>query len=456
VPARRFPPEYWRDKFEAHRLMQDVRVAPAPRETAPAPPASGVSLRRREPLRWRDEWRQMRVLLMRAFMSKLRNRANLLITLLAAPALALLIGFVLRYSKNEVYDFASAYHIPTYLFLSLVVAMFLGLTNSVDDITRDKPVLLRERNLNVRLGYYVMAKAATLAVFACLQCILFTLVGNALLEVRGVFPVMFAAMFLTTVSGFAIGLVVSALVNESKTAVLIIPVVLIPQLILAGAFIEYDEMNRNLDFRYMFKQWSDKHPGATIEERSELRVPLVCELMPMRWSYEALVFAQAKLNPLTHRQERIQRAISELAAQPDLDEEGRNRLEDLKDLLAITSGLQAEDAAGIDRRFRLVDAVLAGAPLRRERFKSRGGGVSAEQVYVNQKVSDLISKAEMEQSDYREARHFNIFFGPVKEYLGIRTGMLVFNTGVLVVSSLGLLTLLYFILRRQIRSNWFT
>jgi ABC transport system ATP-binding/permease protein len=456
VPARRFPPEYWRDKFEAHRLMQDVRVAPAPRETAPAPPASGVSMRRREPLRWRDEWRQMRVLVLRAFMSKLRNRANLLITLLAAPALALLIGFVLRYSKNEVYDFASAYHIPTYLFLSLVVAMFLGLTNSVDDITHDKPVLLRERNLNVRLGYYVIAKALTLAVFACLQCLLFTLVGNALLEVRGVFPIMFAAMLLTTISGFAIGLVVSALVNESKTAVLIIPVVLIPQLILAGAFIEYDEMNRNLDFMYTYKQWRNKHPGATIEERSELRVPLVCELMPMRWSYEALVFAQAKLNPLTRRQERIQHAISELAGRTNLDEEERNRLEDLKDLLAITSGLQAADAAGIDRRFRLVDSVLAGAPLRRDRFKSKGGGVSAEQVYVNQKVSDLISKAEMEQSDYREARHFNVFFGPVKEYLGIRTGLLVFNTGVLVVSSLGLLTLLYFILRRQIRSNWFT
>ena len=66
--------------------------------------------------------------------------------------LALLIATILRYSDSGKYDFASAYHIPTFLFLSLIVAMFLGLTNSADDIIRDRAVLQRERNLNVRLA----------------------------------------------------------------------------------------------------------------------------------------------------------------------------------------------------------------------------------------------------------------------------------------------------------------
>ena len=203
---------------------------------------------------------------------------TLLITLLAAPVLALLIGFVLRHSESLHYDFASAFHIPVYLFLSLVVAMFLGLTNSVDDITRDRPVLLRERNLNVRLSYYVLAKAITLAAFAVIQCILFTLVGNALLSVRGVFWIVFVAMFLTTMSGVAIGLVISALVNESKTAVLAIPVVLIPQIILAGALIKYEDMNRDLDFVYSIRQWAARHPTSAMEPRSDLTVPFICSL----------------------------------------------------------------------------------------------------------------------------------------------------------------------------------
>ena len=455
VPARRYSPDYWRDKYEAYHLMKDVQSPTPPRETAAAPQSS--TTRRKEPLRWREEWRQFLVLLKRAFISKLRNNANLLITLLVAPALALLIGFVLRRAEANIYDFASAYHIPVYLFLSLVVAMFLGLTNSVDDVTRDRPVLLRERNLNIRLSYYVTAKALTLAAFAIIQCVLFTLVGDALLAVRGMFWIVFAAMFLTTMSGVAIGLVISSLVNESKTGVLFIPAVLIPQLILAGAFIKYEDMNRNLDLVYTVQQWKATHPGSAMEPRSDLQVPFICQLMPMRWSYEALIFAQAKLNPLTGRQERIQQQITALAALKHPSSLEETRLEDLKELLAKVSGLQAETPRDLDRRFADIDAVIAGGPFDPDKFHSKGRGVTAEQLYVNQKVTDLVSKAEMEQSDYRNdiqgRQLLNVFFGPVKEYLGYRFGIIWFNSAVLILSTLGLFFLLYLILSHQVRTR---
>ncbi|GAT33398.1 ABC-type multidrug transport system, ATPase component [Terrimicrobium sacchariphilum] len=455
VPARRYSPDYWRDKYEAYRLMKDVQQTTPPKDASPQLPST--SARRREPIRWREEWRQFVVLLKRAFLSKMRMPANLLMTILVAPALALLIGFVLRYNESGPYDFSSAYHIPTYLFLSLVVAMFLGLTNSVDDILRDRPVLLRERNLNVRIGYYVAGKALTLSVFALVQCALYTWIGDALLSVRGVYWIVFVAMFLTTVSGVAIGLVISSLVNESKTAVLVIPAVLIPQIILAGALIKYEEMNRNLDFVYTIEQWANRHPDAMSSTRSDLQVPLICEFMPMRWSYEALVFAQAKLNPLTSRQEIIQKQITELAANKNLTEPQEDRLEDLKDLLAIVSGLQGKNAKDIDRKLREVDNVIRGGPLDRAKFRGREKGVTAEQIYINQKVTDLISKAEMEQTDYRNdmpgRRHLNVFFGPVKEYLGIKVNMIWFNIGVLTLSTLVLFFALFLILNHQIRTR---
>jgi ABC-type multidrug transport system ATPase subunit len=454
VPARRYSPDYWRDKYEAFRLMKDVQTPTTPRETA-SPLPSGA--KRREPMRWREEWKQFTVLFKRAFFSKMRNNANLLITLLAAPVLALLIGFVLRHSESLNYDFASAFHIPVYLFLSLVVAMFLGLTNSVDDITRDRPVLLRERNLNVRLSYYVLAKGITLAAFAVIQCILFTLVGNALLSVRGVFWIVFVAMFLTTMSGVAIGLVISALVNESKTAVLAIPVVLIPQIILAGALIKYEDMNRDLDFVYSIRQWAARHPTSAMEPRSDLTVPFICSLMPMRWSYEALVFAQSKMNPLTRRQENIQRQIDELAALPNPSPAQEERLEDLKDLLAILSGLHAESVSALKKKLAEIDAVVKGGPFDRKKFRTGERGITAEQLYVNQKVTDLISKAEMEQSDYRNDSAgrgaLNVFFGPVKEYFGFKIGLLWFNTGVLVVSTLSMFFLLWLLLNYQVRNR---
>src|SRR5204863_1150354 len=158
VAARRYSPEFWRDKYEAYRLIQDVKQVSLRREQVPQLPAATTQKRKRTPIRWHDEWTQFRALMRRAFISKLRNRANVIITLGVAPVLALLIGTILRYSDSGQYDFASAYHIPTYLFLSLIVAMFLGLTNSADDVIRDRAVLQRERNLNVRLSYYVISK----------------------------------------------------------------------------------------------------------------------------------------------------------------------------------------------------------------------------------------------------------------------------------------------------------
>lgn len=451
VPARRFSPDYWRDKYEAFRLVKDVQqdTAVPPREVSP--PARPAPQRRERAMRWSEEWGQFLTLLQRAFISKLRNPASLVLTLLVSPLLALLIGIVLRYTEEDVYDFASAFHMPTYLFLSLVVAMFLGLTNSVDDIIRDRPVLMRERNLNVRIGYYVTAKGLTLCLFAVIQCALFTLLGNQLLEVRGVFLEMFTAMFLTAASGIAIGLLISALVSEAKTAVLVIPAVLIPQIILAGALIKYEEMNRNLDVVYVFEQWFDRHTDTSMPPRSDLRVPLICEFMPMRWSYEALVYAQAKLNPLTSRQRRARAAINALVARDQLDDHQLDRLEDLKEMLVILSGLEGDSPRDVDRKLRAADRVLAGAPLERAVFIDARQGVTAEQLYVNQKITDLVSKAEMEQTDYRETRHLNVFFGPVKEYFGIRAGVLWFNSGVLLLSTLAIFFALYFILRYQIR-----
>jgi len=323
----------------------------------------------------------------------------------------------------------------------------------VDDIIRDRPVLMRERNLDVRLIYYVLAKGLTLAVFALIQCALFAWIGNWLLSMRDGFWIVFIAMFLTTGSGAAIGLVISSLVNESKTGILIIPAVLIPQIILSGALIKYEEMNRNLDFVYTIQQWVNRHPDSAMPARSDLQVPLICEFMPTRWSYEALVFAQAKLNPLTKRQELIQRKINEIVSNKESSTADEDRLEDLKDALAVLSGLEASDPRKLDEQFRRIDRVIAGGKFDPEAFEGTGTGVTAEQLYVNQKVTDLISKAEMEQSDYRESRHLNVFFGPVKEYFGTRIGLLWFNSIVLLFSTVFLFFVLYMILRAQIRTR---
>ena len=123
----------------------------------------------------------------------------------------------------------------------------------------------------------------------------------------------------------------------------------------------------------------------------------------------------------------------------------------MKEVLAVLSGLEAKSAEELDRYLKQVDQVLD----RKRTFNSAvfneaKGAVTAEQVYLNQKVSDLISNAEMEQSDYRRGSRPNVFFGAEKRYLGVKISVFLFNTIVLIGSTLGLLGLLFWILRRQL------
>src|SRR4051812_8418503 len=361
VAARRYSPEFWRDKYEAFRLIQDVKQVSLRREPLTALPATPARKGRTE-IRWHDEWTQLRTLLKRAFMSKLRNKGNLVITIGVAPVLALLIATLLRYSDTGKYDFASAYHIPTFLFLGLIVAMFLGLTNSADDIIGDRAVLQRERNLNVRLGYYVISKTFTLGIFALMQCVLFVLIGNYILAIRGMFWPYLGVVFMTAMGGVALGLLVSTLVADPKTAANIVPLVLIPQIIMGGALIKYEDMNRNLALVYALTHWFKEHPNPDRGKKmqSKLEVPFVCQFIAMRWSYEELVVAQAKLNPLSKRQERAQKEIDKIVSQHQQDAKESKRLDELKETLAVLSGLEAKSSSEVDRYLKIIDQILNG------------------------------------------------------------------------------------------------
>lgn len=425
VAARRFPPNFWRDRYQTHRLMQSMsggdtqsrhrgessrRDSEAKQKKVPQPPKHHL----------REEFILFGTLLSRAFLSKLRNRANLLTTLLEAPLLALLISSVLRYSEEEHYTFASAFHIPTYLFLSLVVSMFLGLTNSADEIIRDRAMLSRERNHNLRTFYYLFGKIIALGTFALLQCFIYLAVGNWMLELREMFLIHLWWMFITSISGACLGLLVSSLVHDTRTALNTIPLLLIPQIILGGALIKYEEMNRNLDLVYSMRRYIEEEEQTTGESASKLKVPFICEFMPLRWNYEAMLVSQAKLNPLTRAQDQLEARIQQIVDEPrELTDKEHETLDLTKQALAVVSGLQARDPEDIPKHLERVRRNAVRGTLTPELLdyvQREKKGTSAEQLYVNRKVLDLLTKAEMEREDYRRKNSPNVFFGTTKKY----------------------------------------
>jgi hypothetical protein len=242
-------------------------------------------------------------------------------------------------------------------------------------------------------------------------------------------------------------------VADPKTAANIVPLVLIPQIIMGGALIKYEDMNRNLALIYTFTRWFSEHPNKEQDKKmdSRLQVPFICQFIAMRWSYEEMIVAQAKLNPITRRQDRTQREIDQIVAKHENNAEEKARLNDWKDTLAMLSGLEAKTPDDLDHYLGLIDEVLDRKhPFDRNQFAEANGPVTGETLYLNQKVSDLISNAEMEQSDYRRGGRPNVFFGQEKRYPGMKVDVFVFNTMVLIGSMFALLGLLHWILRRQL------
>jgi ABC transport system ATP-binding/permease protein len=463
VPARRFPPNFWRDRFQTHRLMQSVTSGaknpnntPAPKEDSHVAESRSFAKVPEPPKhRLREELILFGTMLRRAFLSKLRNRANLLTTLLEAPALAVLISLVLRYSEETSYTFASAFHIPTYLFMSLVVAMFLGLTNSADDIIRDRAMLNRERNHNLRTFYYIAGKITALASFALIQCVIYLLIGNWILELRDMFLVHLGWMFATSLTGACMGLLISSLVNDSRTALNAIPLLLIPQIILGGALIKYEEMNKNLDFVYSIQRYLEPVEEETGDSPSKLKVPFICQFMPLRWTYEAMLISQARMNPLTRTQDLMEAAIQHYAALGQaraLTTEENQQFELLKQALAVVSGLHAREVEDVPKHLKSVARSLKANQLDQaliDYVQRERKGTSAEDLYVNRKVLDLVTKAEMEREDYRRKSSPNVFFGLQKEGLGIKIQTVWLNFWIVLLFLVAIIALLQICLKKQ-------
>lgn len=466
VAARRFPPNFWRDRYQSHLLLESMAKAQAaPGSTnliaRPRDDTQTTSRGRAVPKPPRHTLREESILfytlLKRAFLSKLRNRTNLLTTLLEAPLLGFLISSVLKYSEEDAYTFATAFHIPTYLFMSLVVAMFLGLTNSADEIIRDRHTLSRERNHNLRTFYYLCGKIISLSTFALVQCFIYLLIGNGVLEIRDMFFTHLWWMFVTALTGVCLGLLISSVVSDNRTAINAIPLILIPQIILGGALIKYEEMNKNLDLVYSIQRWIDKDGTAGEDDSaSKLKVPFICQFMPLRWSYEAMLISQAKLNPLTRAQDMLEARIQDLVnLPPDLKmtTDQQRELEAAKQGLAVVSGLYADSAGAAARKLREIrDATMRGkvTPKLLESALDQEDSVSAEEIYVNRKVLDLVTKAEMEREDYRRKTSPNVFFGTMKRYFGTDFNTLWINTMVIFLTLAMLITGVEISLRRQL------
>lgn len=219
---------------------------------------------------------QIRTFIKRNLTRKLADRQYMTINLLEAPLLAFILGYISKFSESGVYSFANNKNYPVFLFMAVIVAFFIGLTVSAEEIFRDRKILEREKFLNLSRLSYLLSKINFLFAISAIQSLSFILVANLILEARGMLFQQWIILFSTACFGNLLGLNISAGMRTAVSIYILIPLILVPQLLLGGAMIKFDDLHKSIS--------------------KKIYVPVVGDIMVTRWAYEALSVEQFKSN----------------------------------------------------------------------------------------------------------------------------------------------------------------
>jgi hypothetical protein len=147
---------------------------------------------------------------------------------------------------------------------------------SAEEIFRDRRILKREAFLHLSRGGYLNSKIILLFVLSAIQTLLYVLIGNWILDIRGMTLAYWLILFSASCFANMAGLNISSGLDSIVAIYILIPFIIVPQLLLSGTIVPFDNLNPNISSRE--------------------NVPVVGDLMASRWSFEAMAVEQFRNN----------------------------------------------------------------------------------------------------------------------------------------------------------------
>ncbi|MGD2143571.1 MAG: ATP-binding cassette domain-containing protein, partial [Anaerolineae bacterium] len=194
--------------------------------------------------------RQFLVLSRRNLRIMASDRATMGLMLALAPLLS-----VMETAGRGMFDpvTGNAADIITTLFLSGLISYLVGALTSVREIVKEIDIYKRERAINLKLAPYVVSKVWVGFVLAVYTGVIFVVIRQGVMT--GLWPstvigfgtlgwtgyvAFFITFFLSSLSGYLMGLFISAVSPNQNVAILLVIVALVPQFLLAGGMMPLD------------------------------------------------------------------------------------------------------------------------------------------------------------------------------------------------------------------------
>lgn len=191
-----------------------------------------------QPIKLMKFWRQFTVLVQRNLRLILNDKLTMASLILQAPFMVLVIKMVVDpdcFTSNLI-NIGSR----TALFIISAMAVFMGTLNSYREICKEREIILREASVGVSLLAVVLSKAFVLLLIEDVQAAILTsgfvrivhIPQNHLLLDTNV--EIFVSILLMLVASSAIGLLISAIFKSGESAILVVLVLMIGQVVFSG------------------------------------------------------------------------------------------------------------------------------------------------------------------------------------------------------------------------------
>ena len=238
----------------------------------PAPPSALPQAAMQAP----DIFHQAIILMRRMISVKIANRWNAVMLLLQAPVIAMLVvgafGAKSRAELNEASWADVSRSVAMTSFLLGLAAVWFGCSNSAREIVDERAIFRRERFAGLSPLAYVTSKVFVLGMMSGLQCGVLWVAGVYGCGFSGDRLFMATTLAMAAATGMAIGLCVSAVATTTETAAAALPIVVLPLVVLGGVLVPLPDLSPTL--------------------------AMIADLMPTRWTFEALLGNEAAARQL--------------------------------------------------------------------------------------------------------------------------------------------------------------
>ncbi|MGN0975013.1 MAG: ABC transporter permease [Gemmiger sp.] len=218
-------------------------------------------------------FRQLWVLIQRNFLLIWNDKLTLGSLILQAPVMVMiffLVGEPDCFTSNLI-NIGSR----TMLFILCAMSAFMGILNSYREICKEREIIFREASVGVSLWAVVFSKVAVLAVIEAVQAVMLTVGFCAVIHVPQnhlLLPTdveIYITTLLMLLASSAMGLLISAALKNSESAVLPVLLLIIAQVVFSGCLFPLEGALAGISYLVVCR-WGIGALGASTDLNSRL------------------------------------------------------------------------------------------------------------------------------------------------------------------------------------------